>query len=107
MLRLTLLELPFLPDVTVCSLLRGVVQLFNAVKKHQKNVDDKVKEVGGSERKKAKILGTVSKRDFIDVLRRTEEGPRGSGTPTDTVSSIISNSLFVASKTDTLWPVHS
>ncbi|XP_019946974.1 RRP15-like protein [Paralichthys olivaceus] len=66
---------------------RGVVQLFNAVKKHQKNVDDKVKEVGGSERKKAKILGTVSKKDFIDVLRRTEEGSRGTGTPTDTAAA--------------------
>uniref|UniRef100_A0A3B4AZ69 RRP15-like protein n=1 Tax=Periophthalmus magnuspinnatus TaxID=409849 RepID=A0A3B4AZ69_9GOBI len=55
---------------------RGVVQLFNAVKKHQKTMDEKVKEVGGSERKKAKILSSVSKKDFIDVLRRTEEGPR-------------------------------
>ncbi|XP_053182295.1 RRP15-like protein [Scomber japonicus] len=51
---------------------RGVVQLFNAVRKHQKTIDEKVKEVGGSERKKAKILSSVSKRDFIDVLRRTE-----------------------------------
>ncbi|XP_070767808.1 RRP15-like protein [Enoplosus armatus] len=53
---------------------RGVVQLFNAVRKHQKTVDDKVKEVGGSERKKAKFLSSVSKKDFIDVLRRTEGG---------------------------------
>ncbi|XP_029361262.1 RRP15-like protein [Echeneis naucrates] len=53
---------------------RGVVQLFNAVRKHQKTMDDKVKEVGGSERKRAKVLCSVSKRDFIDVLRRTEEG---------------------------------
>uniref|UniRef100_A0A8C6WJ74 RRP15-like protein n=1 Tax=Neogobius melanostomus TaxID=47308 RepID=A0A8C6WJ74_9GOBI len=53
---------------------RGVVQLFNAVRKHQKTIDEKVKEVGGSERKKAKILSSVSKKDFIDVLRRTEEG---------------------------------
>ncbi|XP_078109724.1 RRP15-like protein [Sander vitreus] len=53
---------------------RGVVQLFNAVRKHQKTVDNKVKEFGGSERKKAKFLSSVSKRDFIDVLRRTEEG---------------------------------
>ncbi|KAF7647926.1 hypothetical protein LDENG_00164460 [Lucifuga dentata] len=53
---------------------RGVVQLFNAVKKHQKTVDGKVKEVGGSERKRAKILSSVSKKDFIDVLRRTEGG---------------------------------
>ncbi|CAN9514152.1 unnamed protein product [Ophioblennius macclurei] len=51
---------------------RGVVQLFNAVKKHQKTMDDKLKEVGGSERKKAKILTSVSKKDFIDVLRGEE-----------------------------------
>ncbi|KAG7235470.1 hypothetical protein INR49_002605 [Caranx melampygus] len=56
---------------------RGVVQLFNAVKKHQKTMDNKVKEVGGSERKKAKILSSVSKKDFIDVLRRTEGGGGG------------------------------
>ncbi|XP_048007791.1 RRP15-like protein isoform X2 [Megalobrama amblycephala] len=48
---------------------RGVVQLFNALKKHQKNVDERMKEVGGSERKKSKILSSVSKKDFIDVLR--------------------------------------
>ncbi|KAM6994302.1 LOW QUALITY PROTEIN: RRP15-like protein, partial [Tautogolabrus adspersus] len=51
---------------------RGVVQLFNAVRKHQKTVDEKVKEVGGSERKKAKLLSSVSKKDFIDVLRGSE-----------------------------------
>ncbi|XP_026150064.1 RRP15-like protein isoform X2 [Mastacembelus armatus] len=51
---------------------RGVVQLFNAVRKHQKTVDDRVKKVGGSDRKKAKILSSVSKKDFISVLRRTE-----------------------------------
>ncbi|CAL9705477.1 unnamed protein product [Knipowitschia caucasica] len=56
---------------------RGVVQLFNAVKKHQKTIDEKVKEVGGSERKKAKILSSVSKKDFIDVLRRNEETTPG------------------------------
>lgn len=51
--------------------LRGVVQLFNAVRQHQKNVDDKMKEVGGSERKRAKVLSSISKKDFIDVLRGT------------------------------------
>uniref|UniRef100_A0AAY4AJG6 RRP15-like protein n=1 Tax=Denticeps clupeoides TaxID=299321 RepID=A0AAY4AJG6_9TELE len=50
---------------------RGVVQLFNAVQKHKKNIDKKVSEAGGSERKKAKILSSVSKKDFIDVLRGT------------------------------------
>ncbi|CAL8338124.1 unnamed protein product [Gadus morhua 'NCC'] len=48
---------------------RGVVQLFNAVRKHQNLVNDKVKEVGGSDRKKAKLLSSVTKKDFIDVLR--------------------------------------
>lgn len=51
-----------------------MVQLFNAVRKHQKTIDTKVKEVGGSERKKAKLLSSVSKKDFIDVLRRTDGG---------------------------------
>ena len=47
----------------------GVVQLFNAVQKHQKNVDEKVKEAGGSIRKRAKLISSVSKKDFISVLR--------------------------------------
>ncbi|XP_036133408.1 RRP15-like protein [Molossus molossus] len=51
---------------------RGVVQLFNAVQKHQKNVDEKVKEAGSSIRKRAKLMSTVSKRDFISVLRGLE-----------------------------------
>lgn len=55
---------------------RGVVQLFNAVRTHQKNVDDSLKDSGSSDRKKAKLLSSVSKRDFIDVLRRTEGGSR-------------------------------
>ncbi|CAK6442198.1 unnamed protein product [Pipistrellus nathusii] len=48
---------------------RGVVQLFNAVQKHQKNVDEKVKEAGSSIRKRAKLMSTISKKDFISVLR--------------------------------------
>lgn len=48
---------------------RGVVQLFNAVQKHQKNVDEKVKEAGSSIRKRAKLISSVSKKDFINVLR--------------------------------------
>lgn len=54
------------------------MQLFNAVRTHQKTVDNSVKESGSSERKKAKLLSSVSKKDFIDVLRRTEGGSKGS-----------------------------
>lgn len=60
---------------------RGVVQLFNAVQKHQRNVGEKVKEVGGSIRKRAKLMSTVSKKDFISVLRgmdgASENSPAG------------------------------
>ncbi|XP_004569162.1 RRP15-like protein [Maylandia zebra] len=58
---------------------RGVVQLFNAVRKHQKTVQEKVKDAGGSDRKRAKILCSVSKKDFIDVLRREDGGVRATG----------------------------
>lgn len=62
------------------------MQLFNAVRKHQKTIADTVKEVGGSERKKAKLLSSVSKKDFIDVLRRTEGG---SGVTSKTEKDIV------------------
>lgn len=51
---------------------RGVVQLFNAVGTHQSNMSDKIKEAGHSERKKSKLMSSVSKRDFINVLRGKE-----------------------------------
>ncbi|XP_068426509.1 RRP15-like protein isoform X2 [Clinocottus analis] len=63
---------------------RGVVQLFNAVRKHQKTIDIKVKEIGGSERKKAKLLSSVSKKDFIDVLRKSEGGSGASSRTEET-----------------------
>ncbi len=42
-----------------------VVQLFNAVSKHQKSIEDKLKEVGPSERKKHKGKSIIP---FIYVL---------------------------------------
>lgn len=64
------------------------MQLFNAVRKHQKTIDIKVKEIGGSERKKAKLLSSVSKKDFIDVLRGVEGGGARSRAEDTTVSSM-------------------
>ncbi|NXA35425.1 RRP15 protein, partial [Eudromia elegans] len=55
---------------------RGVVQLFNAVRAHQKNMDEKVKKAGKSERQRAKLMSSVSKKDFISVLRNME-GAKG------------------------------
>ncbi|XP_057262412.1 RRP15-like protein [Pezoporus wallicus] len=65
---------------------RGVVQLFNAVRTHQKNVDEKVKKAGRSERQRAKLLSSVSKKDFIDVLRNAE-GAKGSKNPAKAAKS--------------------
>ncbi|NWU88621.1 RRP15 protein, partial [Upupa epops] len=56
---------------------RGVVQLFNAVRTHQKNVDEKVKKAGSSDRQRAKLLSSVSKKDFINVLRNMESAKGG------------------------------
>ncbi|NWI84565.1 RRP15 protein, partial [Pitta sordida] len=59
---------------------RGVVQLFNAVRTHQKNIDEKMKKAGSSDRQRAKLLSSVSKKDFISVLRNME-GAKGSKSP--------------------------
>lgn len=57
------------------------MQLFNAVQKHQKNVDEKVREAGGSIRKRAKLLSAVSRKDFISVLRGTDGSTGGRSSP--------------------------
>ncbi|XP_022090595.1 RRP15-like protein [Acanthaster planci] len=49
---------------------RGVVQLFNAVKKQQKKFREKP-ETAGSERKHAEVKSSVSKGDFLDLLKAT------------------------------------
>ncbi len=55
-------NLMFLSQLCYCIVLNGVfisrcnavVQLFNAVSKHQKDIESKLKEAGKSERKKTK-----------------------------------------------------
>ncbi|XP_039388873.1 RRP15-like protein [Mauremys reevesii] len=66
---------------------RGVVQLFNAVRKHQKNVDEKVKEAGNSNRKRAKLMSSVTKKDFINMLRGSEGAKREQSTSGKTLKS--------------------
>ncbi|KAB0377211.1 hypothetical protein FD755_011655 [Muntiacus reevesi] len=76
---------------------RGVVQLFNAVQKHQKNVDEKVKEAGGSIRKRAKLISSVTKKDFISVLRgmdgnASEKTSAGKNSKAKQVIAMVHNS---------------
>lgn len=51
---------------------RGVVQLFNAVRKQQKDVEDQLTEAGSSIRKKDKIMKSVTKGAFLDLLKGTK-----------------------------------
>ena len=61
---------------------RGVIQLFNAVSKHQKETKDKIKKEGKSEFKKDAILKSVSKGDFIDLLKETNTTAAAVAKPT-------------------------
>ncbi|XP_022913847.1 RRP15-like protein [Onthophagus taurus] len=56
---------------------KGVVQLFNAVKTQQKDIDTQLKEAGPLEVKRDKVLKRVDKRSFLDMLmgeNNTESG---------------------------------
>ncbi|XP_062584565.1 RRP15-like protein [Saccostrea cucullata] len=54
---------------------RGVVQLFNAVRKQQKVLDEKMKEVGSSETKREKVEKSMTKGKFLDILKSAESKP--------------------------------
>lgn len=60
-------------DVKPWTLSPPVVQLFNAVSQHTKEVQSKVKAVGSSERKKAKgqIIVHANRRGFL-LLREKD-----------------------------------
>lgn len=58
-----------------------------------------MKKVGGSERKRAKLMSSVSKRDFIDVLRNVDgakggKNPAGKGTKSKQVSFICEEKML-------------
>ena len=54
-----------------CLICRGVIQLFNAVKKQQKLIEEKLKEAGSSVRRRDSALQTMTKGKFLDVLKNT------------------------------------
>lgn len=55
---------------------RGVVQLFNAVREQQKDMKSQLRQAGGSFRKQEKVLKTINKANFINMLsgKATVEG---------------------------------
>lgn len=54
---------------------RGVVQLFNAVRKQQKVLDEKIKEAGSSELKREKVEKSMTKDKFLDILKSADSKP--------------------------------
>ncbi|XP_067118577.1 RRP15-like protein [Centruroides vittatus] len=52
---------------------RGVVQLFNAVRQHQKTLGEKLSTAGNSEVKKEKVIKSFTKGGFLDRLKNKEK----------------------------------
>uniref|UniRef100_A0A182PAC0 RRP15-like protein n=1 Tax=Anopheles epiroticus TaxID=199890 RepID=A0A182PAC0_9DIPT len=52
---------------------RGTVQLFNAVRQQQKKVNEKLQDAGKLEYKREKVLKSLNRKEFLDVLMN---GPR-------------------------------
>ncbi|XP_071080326.1 RRP15-like protein [Haliotis cracherodii] len=48
---------------------RGVVQLFNAVRQQQKVLEEKLTEAGSSIKKSEKVMGSMTKGKFLDMLK--------------------------------------
>lgn len=44
------------------------MQLFNAVKEHQKSLEKNLQEAGPMEHKKERVLKSLDKRAFLDAL---------------------------------------
>lgn len=47
---------------------RGVVQLFNTVRNQQKEIEKQIEEAGPLERKKEKVIKSLDKNKFLDIL---------------------------------------
>ncbi|XP_065910007.1 RRP15-like protein [Dysidea avara] len=58
---------------------QGVVQLFNAVNKHQQSVKEKVTKAGQLESKRFKALTSVDKGSFLDMLTSSSATGKSKG----------------------------
>lgn len=47
---------------------RGVVQLFNAIRTQQKDLDEQIKDAGPLDHKRDEVLQSINKKKFLDVL---------------------------------------
>ncbi|XP_029180012.2 RRP15-like protein [Acropora millepora] len=68
---------------------RGVVKLFNAVSKHQKEMESRLKEAP-TEAKKSKVVESMSKSAFLSMLKSSSEKPKSKDQPNMKASDVTS-----------------
>ena len=76
---------------------KGVIQLFNAVKQHQKNIDTKLKKVK-TEAQKDKISKSVTTGTFLDLIRPKEKEPDEQSKEKDKKWDVLKEDFMMNSK---------
>ncbi|XP_066584495.1 RRP15-like protein [Prorops nasuta] len=76
---------------------KGVVQLFNAVRDQQVEIDEKLVKAGPLERKKEDVLKSIDKRSFLDVLM--------GGSKSISIDTDSKKSIKPENKDDKIWSV--
>lgn len=75
---------------------RGVVRLFNAVQQQQSNINREISKPGVTEGKKEKVLQSINKATFLDVLRgkQSSKSNHNVESPQHTDDEIVSCSFL-------------
>jgi len=80
---------------------KGVVQLFNAVKKQQKDIDTKLQDAGPLEVKRDKVLKSIDKREFLNVLM----GDKSQSVKSQQNENVPVQNKSIVSKEEPTWSV--
>ena len=67
------------------SVVSGVVQLFNAVRQQQSVLDDRLTDAGSSQRRRDKVMKSVSKKSFMELLGNNQSTKSSKKTRDDEV----------------------
>jgi len=62
----------FISNAVMDVIYRGVVQLFNAVRKQQSLLEGKLADAGPSERRREKAVQSLTKGKFLDMLKNAK-----------------------------------
>ena len=81
---------------------KGVVQLFNAVRDHQKDVKTKLKDAGGSFRKQENVYKNLDKRSFIQMVSGRSVSSEATG---DSKKSKLDSEDNQTNPTESSWNI--